>query len=234
MLRRVSDIEYLLMPRSERSTTDIVIERNGTIIVRPSKAIAPEDVDALVYDKRRWIYENLAEWRDLNATSVIREWVNGETFPYLGRNYRLRFVTEQTQPLLLKEGWFCLRRDIIEREGPAGARMEFRRFYTQKGRLRLRERVSLFAPKVGVKPGDVSVKDLGFNWGKCMSSGDMHFHWKTMMAPLDVLDYVVVHELCHMRFKDHTDAFWNEIDKVLPDYRNRKEWLRCRGASLSL
>ncbi len=82
--RRVRDIDYQLMPGSDRKTTDIVIERNGDIVVRPPKDYSAEQVDAVVESKRMWIYRNLAEWNDLNATAVVREWVNGETFLYLG------------------------------------------------------------------------------------------------------------------------------------------------------
>lgn len=95
-------------------------------------------------------------------------------------------------------------------------------------------RVAHFAPRVGVTPGTVLVKDIGFRWAACQPSGNLHFHWKCLMAPLTVLDYIVVHELCHLHQRDHSDAFWNEVDKVLPDYRERKEWLRVRGATLDL
>ena len=77
--RRVRDIEYQLLPGSARNTTDIVIERNGLIVVHPPAGYSPEQVDAVVESKRLWIYRNLAEWRDLNATAVVREWVNGES-----------------------------------------------------------------------------------------------------------------------------------------------------------
>ena len=87
--RRIRDIEYQLLPGSPRKTTDIVIERDGKIVVRPPADYTPEQVDAVVESKRMWIYRNLAEWKDLNANVVVREWVNGETFLYLGRAYRL-------------------------------------------------------------------------------------------------------------------------------------------------
>ena len=75
--RRVRDIEYQLLPGSPRKTTDIVIESNGVVSVRPPANYSPEQVDAVVESKRMWIYRNLAEWKDLNASAVAREWVNG-------------------------------------------------------------------------------------------------------------------------------------------------------------
>lgn len=116
-LRQVRDIEYQLLPGSDRQTTDIVIERDGIITVRPPKRMTPEQVDETVLAKRMWIYRNLAEWRDLNASRVTREWVSGETFLYLGSCYRLQLVAEQDEPLKLKDGRFCLLREIVERGG---------------------------------------------------------------------------------------------------------------------
>ena len=233
-LRQVRDIEYRLMPGSERLTTDIVIERDGVITVRPPRDMTPEQVDETVFSKRLWIYRNLAEWRDLNATRVTREWVSGETFLYLGSRYRLQLVTGQEETLKLKDGRFLLQRSAVEQGGASAAQAAFEAFYREKGLRRLRERVAHFAPRVGVAAGAVQVKDLGYRWASCLKTGELHFHWKCLMAPLTVIDYIVVHELCHLHVRDHTDAFWNEVDKVLPNYRDRKEWLRLHGAELDL
>jgi predicted metal-dependent hydrolase len=233
-VRQVRDIEYQLLPGSDRKTTDIVIERDGAICVRAPRQMTPEQVDDTVFSKRMWIYRNLAEWRDLNAARVAREWVSGESFLYLGRHYRLDLVRQQDVPLKLKNGRFTLLRAVVENGGHAAARGEFEAFYRSRGLPRLRERVVHYAPKVGVQAGSVEVKELGYRWATCLKNGNLHFHWKYLMAPLTIIDYIVVHELCHLRHRDHTEAFWNEVDKVLPDYRERKEWLRTRGVGLDL
>ncbi len=232
--RRVKDIDYQLLPGTKRKTTDIVIERNGVVTVRPPKGFSPEQVDAVVESKRMWIYRNLAEWRDLNATAVVREWVNGETFLYLGRSYRLALVNEQDADLKLKEGRFCLKRSLIEQGGEAAAKRAFEAFYCSKGENRLRQQIDYFAPKAGVKPTGLKVKDLGYRWASCTKVNLLQFHWKCMMAPAKIIDYMVVHELCHMHYRNHTDAFWNEVDKVMPDYLERKMWLNKHGAGLDL
>ncbi|WP_375171705.1 M48 family metallopeptidase [Marinobacter sp.] len=232
--RRVRDIDYHLLPGSQRKTTDIVIERNGQIVVRPPIGYTPEQVDSLVESKRLWIYRNLAEWKDLNATAVAREWVNGETFLYLGGAYRLNLVSGQGESLKLKDGRFCLSRDLIEHGGTQAARIAFEQFYADKGQLRFADRVAHFAPKVGVEISSIRVKDMGYRWASCGRNGALNFHWKCMMAPPRIIDYFVVHELCHFHHRNHTDSFWNEVDKVLPDWRERKEWLRKRGASLDI
>lgn len=232
--RIVRDIEYHLLPGTRRKTTDIVIERDGIVTVRPPIDYTPEQADAVVESKRLWIYRNLAEWKDLNASAIVREWVNGESFLYLGRTYRLALVSNQACGLQLKEGRFCLNHGIIEQGGTAAAKQVFETYFTGKGQSRLSDRVNYFAPKVGVQIKRIKVKDLGYRWASCGSSSILNFNWKCMMAPPKIIDYIVVHELCHRHHRNHNDAFWNEVDKVMPDYRERKEWLRRNGASLTL
>ena len=232
--RRVHDIDYHLLPGSARKTTDIVIERDGTVTVRPPAHYTPEQADAVVESKRLWIYRNLTEWRDLNASVVVRSWVNGESFLYLGRTYRLVLVSGQAQDLLLKEGRFCLKREIIEQRGIEAAKQAFEHYYTQKGQQRFQERVNYFAPKVGISADGIKVKNMGYRWASCGRNGQLNFHWKCMMAPPKIIDYIVIHELCHLHHQNHDEAFWNEVDKILPDYRERKAWLRKHGAGLDL
>jgi len=232
--RRVRDIDYQLLPGSDRKTTDIVIERNGSIVVRPPTDYSPEQVDAVVESKRLWIYRNLAEWRDLNATAVVREWVNGETFLYLGRSYRLSLVAGQECNLKMKEGRFCLNRELVDIGGSGVAKKAFESYYSEKGLERIKQRIKYFSPKVGVQPVSVKVRDMGYRWASCSKSDALAFHWKCMMAPPRIIDYIIVHELSHIHYRNHSDLFWNEVDKVMPDFRERKEWLKKNGANMDL
>jgi hypothetical protein len=220
--------------RSPRTTADIIIERDGSVIVRAPEWAEEQQIARIVESKQRWIYKELAEWRDLNATRVLREYKNGEGFLYLGRSHRLLLVGDQETALQLKNGRFSLRRDLVDHGEIAAAKAAFRDFYVAKALVRLPLRVKYYAPKVGVSPPNVEVKELGLRWASCSSSGKLSFHWKCMMAPLTIVDYIVVHELCHLHHRDHTDAFWNEVDKVMPDFGERKEWLRKNGAGLDI
>lgn len=231
--KRSGDITYEVI-RSRRATADIVIERDGRVLVRAPKSLPDERVEDLVEAKRYWIFKNLAEWRDLNATRVLREYRNGEGFLYLGRSYRLLLVSAQAEPLLLKNGRFCLRRELVDEGAIEAAKAAFRDYYIAKGKDRITQRVNYFAPKVGVIPRVINVRELGNRWASCSPNGNLAFHWKCMMAPQTIIDYIVVHELCHFHHPDHTDAFWNEVDKVIPAYRERKEWLRKHGAGLDV
>lgn len=230
---RNEDIPYTVV-RSRRATADIVIERDGQIFVRTPESTSAGEIAEIVEAKRYWIYRNLAEWRDLNATRVLREYRNGEGFNYLGRSYRLLLVGDQVEPLLLKNGRFCLRRELVDRGGISAAKAAFRDFYRTRGLERFEERVVYFLPKVGADLKKIAVRELGHRWASYSPTGNMAFHWKCIMAPATVIDYIVVHELCHCHHLDHTDAFWNEVDKIMPNYRDSKEWLKRHGAGLDI
>jgi predicted metal-dependent hydrolase len=232
-MKRQDSIPYEVI-RSGRKTADIVIEPDGRVLVRAPVSASDERIDDIIQAKRLWIHRNLAEWRELNAARVMREYRNGEGFFYLGRSYRLLLVAEQKEPLLLKNGRFCLRRDLVDRGEIAAAKAAFRDYFIARGRERIRERVAYFSPKAGVAARKVAVRELGSRWASCSPAGNLAFHWKCMMAPPKVIDYIVVHELCHMRHLDHSDAFWNEVDKLIPDYLERKDWLKNNGAAMEI
>lgn len=226
-------VEFTLM-RSDRKTADIVVERTGDVIVRAPKDISEDRIEQAVSNRALWIYRALAEWEDLNAKRPNRSFLQGESLMYLGRNYRLKYSPDTPKPLMLKNNRWVLSEVIMETMGIPGIQKTFRDFYIQKGESILAERVEYFAPKVGVKPGTISVRELGYHWASCGRNAALNFHWKTMLAPMTVIDYIVVHELCHLHHRNHTDVFWNEVDKVLPNYRERKEWLRSNGAALDV
>ena len=93
-------------------------------------------------------------------------------------------------------------------------------------------RAAFYAPKVGVDYGTITVRCQKSRWGSCSSQGNLNFNLLLMLAPLEVLDYVVVHELCHRKEMNHSPAFWHQVERVLPDYRVRKQWLKNNGGAI--
>jgi predicted metal-dependent hydrolase len=229
-MRAYKDIEYSLM-RSRRKTASIYIERDGSVSVLVPEKLTDRQVENLLESKRKWIYRSLAEWQDLNAQKVHRDYVNGEGFRYLGRSYRLKLVPDLSEPLMLKDGYFCLR---TKNGSVSEADAAFRAFYRDKGAVRIPPRIEYFKGKMGVEPKAIKVIDLKHRWASCTPGANLNFHWKCMMAPLTVLDYIIVHELAHLIHPNHSQAFWNEVDKVMPDFQDRKEWLRMNGAGMDL
>ena len=93
----------------------------------------------------------------------------------------------------------------------------------------LAQRVAYFAQQIGVTYGKITVRDQKTRWGSCSQAGNLNFNFRLILAPPEVLDYVVVHELCHRRQMNHSARFWQEVAQVLPDYRERKAWLAKNG-----
>lgn len=230
MIKTYKDIEYTLR-RSERKTASVYVERDGEVSVFVPQELSDNQVEELLEGKRKWIYRNQAEWNDLNAARVQREYVNGEGFLYLGRTYRLKLVDGQESRLVLRDGHFCLLSENGSAPNPDAA---FKDFYREKGKVRISDRVTFFEERMGVESKSVKIMELKNRWASCTADGNLNFNWKCMMAPPTVLDYIVVHELAHLICPNHTKAFWNEVDKVMPDYGDRKEWLRVHGAGMDL
>lgn len=230
MIRAFKDIRYKLV-RSRRKTASIYIERDGKVSVLVPEKLTARQVEDILESKRKWIYQSLAEWQDLNANRIHRDYVNGEGFLYLGRSYQLKLVSDLAEPLMLKDGYFCLR---ATKGAVPDADSAFREFYRAKGLVKIPSRVEYFQAKMDVEPKSIKIMDLKHRWASCTSSGNLNFHWKCMMAPLTIIDYIVVHELAHLIHANHTAAFWNELDKVMPDFQERKSWLRDNGAGMDL
>ena len=222
------DIDYSLK-KSERKTTSIYIERDGTVTVIAPKPFDLPKIESILEKKRSWIYRGLAEWQDLNRTRVTREYVNGESFLYLGRNYQLEIVNNQFKPFLLRQGKFCL--DAAELPD---AKKHFTEFYKGKLKSRLKEKVQIYAGKLGVAPSDLRILELKNRWGSCTAQGVINIHWKCAMLPANVLDYIIVHELAHLKYPNHTPSFWRAVEKVLLNYEAEKNWLKFNGAGMSL
>jgi len=207
----------------------IHIERDGSVSVIAPQQLSIEEINNVVESKRYQIYRQIAEWESLNMSRIDRQFVNGESFLYLGSLYRLEIVEDQEVPLKLYQGYFHLRKKDLHR-----ANAVFAEFYREKGLPKAIERINLYAKKLGVTPQEVRILDLKNRWASASKKGNINLHWKCIMAPMKILDYIIVHELCHFIESTHNDAFWNLVDKLIPDYPERKNWLREHGASMDL
>lgn len=219
----------ITIKRSKRKTASIFVERDGSVAALVPESLSDEDIVLLIKSKEYQIHKNLAEWTQLNERKMLREYVNGQSFLYLGRNYRLQIVDEKHTKLLLKNGYFILSKGLESK-----AKECFVEFYKAKLGEKLGPIIERFKDQMGVSPNDMKIMELQNRWASCSSKGNLNFHWKCAMAPIDVLNYIVVHELVHLIHKNHTSAFWNEIDKVLPNYENHVQWLKMNGAGMDL
>ncbi|MFC2110588.1 M48 family metallopeptidase, partial [Bacteroidota bacterium] len=202
---RVSEID-ITIKKSNRKTVSIFIERDGSVSARVPERLSNKEIEKVLKSKEYQIYKNLAEWTQLNERYVLREYVSGQSFLYFGRNYRLKLVEELLGEVQFSKGVFLLSKQELEK-----AKEYFVEFYRNKLKAKLKPFIKRYVEQLGVSPNEVKVMELKNRWGSCSAKGNINFHWKCAMAPVDVLEYIVVHELAHLIHLNHTTAFWNEV-----------------------
>ena len=216
---------------SRRKSADIRVEDGAVSVVVPTST-PTERIDQLLAAKRRWIKEKIALHRE-QAPPATRRFVSGEAFSYLGRNYRLKVETGNFAPVKLLNG----RLVVTVPEGsqqPHMVRNALVRWYKRQAEQKLTEKVARFAPMVGVEPAGVGIRSFKSRWGSCTSRGKLEFNWRIMLAPNRMVDYVVIHELCHLIRHDHSPEFWREVARLMPEYEQCREWLRGNAVKLGL
>ena len=234
---KIDRLEYRLM-RSNRKSMGIFVERDGTIMVTAPHQAELNDIERFVSEKRIWIYQKLAQKKALNREGPKREFVNGQGFLYLGKSYRLKIIDHEeikstraskTALLRLWHGYFEL-----AKSEKAKARNHFISWYRKQIKKQLKERIPRYDKRIGVKVKDFKILDLGHRWASCGRNGVINFNWRSVMAPVWVFDYILVHELVHMIERGHTDRFWRIVARVIPDYEEYARWLNENGADLDL
>ena len=220
----VDDLSFELKPSSRRRTLQITVDRSGDLVLSAPPDVEEERLREFVLEKRFWIYTKLAEKDRLQKAVPTKSYVDGEGFLYLGRSYRLRLVDEQDVALKLLNGRFLLRRDLVE-----NARTHLVQWYSARAKLWLWDKVQDYVARMEVRPVGVKVQDLGYRWGSCGKGDRLYFHWKTILLPVRIAEYVVVHEIAHLHEPHHTPAFWLRVERVMPDYLQRKAWLAEHG-----
>jgi predicted metal-dependent hydrolase len=224
MMMAVDDLRFTVRHSPRRKTMQITVERDGQLLLSVPPAVDEVQLRAFVQEKRFWIYTKLAEKDRLHRQVPRKEFVGGEGFLYLGRSHRLKLVAEQDVPLKLAAGRFCLRRAAL----PA-ARAHFVRWYSERAKAWLSSRVAEYQSRMDVVPAGVKVQDLGYRWGSCGKGDWLYFHWKAILLPAHIAEYVVVHEIAHLHEPHHTPAFWLRVERAMPDYAQRKARLAEHG-----
>ena len=214
---------------SRRKTADIRVEEGAVSVIVPVST-SIEKIDQLLVSKRLWIKEKMALQRDM-APASSKQFVSGEAFPYLGRNYRLKVEHGPFAPVKLLQGRLVVQMPESGQQ-PYMIRNAIVRWYKRQAEQKIREKVKRYAPIVGVEPISVSIKTFKARWGSCTAKGDLEFNWRIMLALNRMVDYVVIHELCHLIHHDHSPEFWREVERVMPDYQQCREWLRKNSEGL--
>lgn len=221
---QLDDLQFTIRRSTRRRTMQITVERTGELILSAAPEVGIDQLREFANEKRFWIYTKLAEKDRLQRKVPRKEFVAGEGFLYLGRSHRLKLVNDQDSPLKLVNGRFALRRDAL-----ADAREHFIRWYSERARVWLSSRVADYQSRMEVAPAGVKVQDLGYRWGSCGKGDWLYFHWKTILLPARIAEYVVVHEIVHLHEPHHTPAFWLRVERAMPDYSQLMAWLAEHG-----
>ncbi|MFF0969984.1 M48 family metallopeptidase [Streptomyces sp. NPDC003703] len=220
-------IEVVTVPG--RRSVRVTVERDATIV-----AAVPPDVDRTALEKllrsrATWLHTKVAERRDEAAERPDRRFRDGEGFHYLGKSYRLKTVREATRPVALVDGRLRLRED----RRPCAAD-ELITWYAERGQQWLPARAKPWAERMKAPMTDLVVRTLGYRWGSCSTNGAINIHWAVMQLPAPLVDYVLVHELAHLRHANHSPEFWLSVRQVLPDFESRRQKLDEWGAGIWL
>jgi predicted metal-dependent hydrolase len=213
--------------RSRRKTIALTVEFDGRLTVRAPLRARDEYIRRLVEQKEDWIRSKQELTRG-KPVFAPKRYVEGETFWYLGERHPL-YMVEQNAPRLELNGGFRLARLAQPR-----AAALFQRWYKQQALRIITERVQHFALQHGFAYRAMKITSARTRWGSCSSRGTLSFAWRLVMAPPAVIDYVVLHELAHLKIHNHSPKFWSSLERLLPDYREKKKWLDQNGHLLRL
>lgn len=216
----IANLVFEVRRGPRRKTLGLTVDRAGELVVHAPQSASEAELRKWVNRKLLWVHRKLAQKQELNSAVRTPEFVSGESFFYLGKNYRLRVVDQSDVALSFDGEWFFLRRaDVLD------AMKHFRKWYSKTGTPWLAQRVAMWEPRVNVRPARVNVCDLGFRWGSCGKNRVVYFNWRVLQLPIRLIDYVVVHELAHLLEHNHAREFWRILDRTLPDWRERKHTL---------
>ena len=214
--------------RSKRKTISLQITDEGKLIVRAPINASDDAIMDIVLKHRDWIERKRREVLSRDPRASKKEFVNGEGFLYLGKYYKLKIVEGQKEPLKL-ENEFLLSKEFL----PI-AKEVFVNWYKEKAYEKISERVRFYANMRGFSYNKINITNAQKRWASCSHKRNLNFSWRLIMAPLPVIDYVVVHELVHLDEKNHSKNFWNKVKMLMPSYEKHREWLKKNGHLLRL
>lgn len=244
------EIKIDKLVRSRRRTTVLIVTREGELEVRAPLCVPLEVINDFIVKKQRWIREKQESAKSKLQRIHPRNFIHGEEFLYLGNSYRLHLVDD----IVVSNAKISHSKGDVNGSASLStvsistddnmlyfpgrllpyARHCIAAWYRQQALLIIEERVKLYAGKMGASACYLSIRvsNATKRWGSCSANNSLNFAWRLVMAPLSVIDYVVVHELCHMFEKNHSRNFWRKVEAVMPDYKKRMQWLKQHGYTL--
>ncbi len=222
----------VIRSRRRKKTMTLQITREGNVVIRVPLKTPDTEVERFFYSRQAWIARKLngKEMRE-EIGSKPREFIAGEEIFYLGNPYPLEITESKDtrKALTLSHGKF-----MLAGEKASQAKELFVKWYRDRAREVIEERVRFWSGRFGLVPTGVTITGAWQRYGSCSAKNRLSFSWRLMMAPYEVIDYIIAHELAHIKVKNHSKKFWIYLQGLMPDYRTQKQWLRENSHILRL
>ena len=204
----------------------VSIQLEGELVkVRVPRSLSDERINNLIKKRTPWIKTKLKEYSQRSSVTP-KKYIDGEIFPYLGKNYCLKVEVGDDLSIKMKNGYFLTTIPETEAEKSKQVKHLLMGWYQSHAEKHLKEKTNRLSELVGASPVSVSIKNYKSRWGSCSSNGVIDYNWRIILAPHYIIDYVVVHELCHLLEHNHSPKYWRIVEKITPNWKNYRDWLR--------
>jgi len=210
--------------RSKRRTFSLEISAKGELIVRAPKRATDSEIRKLVTRKSKWIIKTKQKVEQKISKVTKKDFKTGESFLFLGRKYNLVVINDGDYPLFFNNESF-----LLSKEYHNYAREIFIQWYKEQACTIIKERASYYSNLSGLRYNKIGITNAKRRWGSCSAKNNLNFSWRLIMAPLSVIDYIIIHELAHIKEKNHSKKFWHFVESILPNYKNQDRWLKENG-----
>ena len=209
-----------------RKTMALKVSRTDVSIHIPA-TLPIAMVKTFIEQKTSWIQQKLQQQSQRQLPE--RQFTDNELFFFLGESYSLRLIQKNTTPLVAKTQQYIEFCGRLNRLSKKSIRNSLILWYKQQAEQFLNSRTTWFANKIGLTPKSITVKTYKARWGSCTNKAEIQYNWKLIQAPPDIIDYVIIHELCHIQHHNHSPTFWQLVEKHYPDFKLARTWLKNNG-----
>jgi predicted metal-dependent hydrolase len=227
----MSAVPYTIRRSPRARHARILVAPEGVEVVVPSR-FPLREVEPFVAEKRRWIERTLRRMRESETLLPSARLHDGGEVPYLGRRLELRVRVEpgRERPRVARRGAVL---DVaLGQGGREPLRTALERWYRRRARIEIAARLDAATARAGGRYRSLQIRGQRTRWASCSSSGAMSFNWRLLLAPPEILDYIVEHEVAHLQVQDHSPRFWALVASRCPDSRRHERWLRQHGHAL--
>ena len=215
----------ILITRTKRKKTISILIKDGNVEVKAPFNLKQNEIDAFILKKEKWIKNKILLQKKIKQLPK-KKFINGEIFKFLGKDLILKINISDAKQIYIKNDYICLDLKNNTKNNKDKIKKELELFYRSFSEKILREKTLIESKKMNLVVEKIKVRSYKNRWGSCSSNGDISYNWKLIMAPEKIINYVIIHELCHLIHFNHSRDYWEEVSKKLPNYRESKEWLK--------